>query len=79
ATAGRVLWTVRDLLGRPGTGPADNFTDAGGTSIIAARLLAAVEAETGVRLRAPELLRSPDLRTFAALVEQRRTPRPEGA
>ncbi|MFD5878708.1 non-ribosomal peptide synthetase [Streptomyces yangpuensis] len=74
-----VLTTVRDLLGRPGTALADNFTDAGGTSIIAARLLAAVEAETGVRLRAPELLRSPDLRTFAALVEQRRTPRPEGA
>ncbi|MFD5619660.1 non-ribosomal peptide synthetase [Streptomyces yangpuensis] len=79
ATERLVLRTVRDLLGRPGTRPADNFTDAGGTSIIAARLLAAVEAETGVRLRAPELLRSPDLRTFAALVEQRRTPRPEGA
>ncbi|MFG2341263.1 non-ribosomal peptide synthetase [Streptomyces yangpuensis] len=79
ATERLVLTTVRDLLGRPGTGLADNFTDAGGTSIIAARLLATVEAETGVRLRAPELLRSPDLRTFAALVEQRRTPRPEGA
>ncbi|OLZ48145.1 hypothetical protein AVW11_33415 [Streptomyces amritsarensis] len=79
ATELLVLTTVRDLLGRPGTGLGDNFTDAGGTSIIAARLLAALERETGVRLRAPELLRSTDLRAFAALVDNRRTPRPEGA
>ncbi|WP_432074936.1 non-ribosomal peptide synthetase [Streptomyces wuyuanensis] len=74
-----VLATVRDLLGRPGTALGDNFTDAGGTSVVAARLLAAVERETGVRLRAPELLRSPDLRAFAALLDERRAPRPEGA
>lgn len=74
-----VLATVRDLLGRPGTGLGDNFTDAGGTSVVAARLLAAVERETGVRPRAHELLRSADLRGFAAVVHQRRTPRPEGA
>ncbi|MFD3802966.1 non-ribosomal peptide synthetase [Streptomyces sp. NPDC058619] len=74
-----VLTTVRELLGRPGTGLGDNFTDAGGTSLVAARLLDTVERETGVRLRAPELLRSTDLRAFAALLEQRRTPRPEGA
>ncbi|MER6449212.1 non-ribosomal peptide synthetase [Streptomyces venezuelae] len=74
-----VLATVRDLLGRPGIGPGDNFTDAGGTSVVAARLLATVEREAGVRMRAPELLRSTDLRAFAALLDQRRTPRPEGA
>ncbi|THA86285.1 non-ribosomal peptide synthetase [Streptomyces sp. A0592] len=79
ATELLVLTTVRDLLGRPGTGLGDNFTDAGGTSIIAARLLATLERETGVRLRAPELLRSTDLRAFAALIDHRRTPRPEGA
>ncbi|MFJ9764069.1 non-ribosomal peptide synthetase [Streptomyces erythrochromogenes] len=79
ATELLVLTTARDLLGRPGTGLGDNFTDAGGTSIIAARLLAALERETGVRLRAPELLRSTDLRAFAALIDHRRTPRPEGA
>ncbi|MFJ1567953.1 non-ribosomal peptide synthetase [Streptomyces erythrochromogenes] len=79
ATELLVLTTVRDLLGRPGTGLGDHFTDAGGTSIIAARLLATLERETGVRLRAPELLRSTDLRAFAALVDHRRTPRPEGA
>ncbi|MFI1767763.1 non-ribosomal peptide synthetase [Streptomyces sp. NPDC020800] len=74
-----VLTTVRDLLGRPGTTLGDNFTDAGGTSVVAARLLVAVERETGVRPRAHELLRSTDLRAFAALLDQRRTPRPAGA
>ncbi|MFF4323179.1 non-ribosomal peptide synthetase [Streptomyces sp. NPDC001568] len=80
-TAGErlVLTTVRDLLGRPDTGLGDNFSAAGGTSIVAARLLQTVERETGVRVRAPELLRSTDLRAFAALIDQRRTPRPEGA
>ncbi|MGW1893792.1 non-ribosomal peptide synthetase [Streptomyces sp. NPDC002004] len=74
-----VLRTVRDLLGRPSVTLADNFTDAGGTSVDAARLLAALERESGVRLRAPELLRSPDLRTVAQLVDGRRAPLPAGA
>ncbi|MEU0051347.1 non-ribosomal peptide synthetase [Streptomyces sp. NPDC006309] len=74
-----VLTTVRDLLGRPETTLCDNFTDAGGTSVVAARLLAAVESATGVRPRAHELLRSSDLRAFAALLDQRLTPRPAGA
>ncbi|WP_406388798.1 non-ribosomal peptide synthetase [Streptomyces sp. NBC_00211] len=79
ATERLVLTTVRDLLGRSGIGLGDNFTDAGGTSIVVARLLAVVEGETGVRLRAPEVLRSTDLRVLAALIDGRRTPRPEGA
>ncbi|MET9076353.1 non-ribosomal peptide synthetase [Streptomyces sp. NPDC004232] len=74
-----VLTAVRDLLGRPGTGLDDNFTDAGGTSVVAARLLVAVEHATGVRPRARDLLRSTDLRAFAALLDQRRTPQPAGA
>ncbi|MFE0680067.1 non-ribosomal peptide synthetase [Streptomyces sp. NPDC058961] len=68
-----VLATVRDLLGRPGITLDDNFTDAGGTSILAARLLEALERETQVRLRAPELLRQPDLRAIAAVLDKRRT------
>lgn len=79
ATERLVLTTVRELLGRPDTGLGDHFTDVGGTSLVAARLLETVERETGVRLRAPELLRSTDLRAFATLLDQRRTPRPEGA
>ncbi|MEU8587314.1 non-ribosomal peptide synthetase [Streptomyces sp. NPDC048664] len=74
-----VLTTVRDLLGAPGIALGDNFTDAGGTSVVAARLLAAVERETGVRPRAHELLRSTDLRAFATLLDQRRACAPAGA
>ncbi|MFF3975575.1 non-ribosomal peptide synthetase [Streptomyces sp. NPDC001828] len=68
-----VLASVRDLLGRPETTLDDNFTDAGGTSILAARLLEVLERETQVRLRAPELLRQPDLRAIAAVLDRRRT------
>ncbi|MFD7609418.1 non-ribosomal peptide synthetase [Streptomyces sp. NPDC059828] len=68
-----VLRAVRDLLGRPSIRLADNFTDLGGTSVQAARLLTAIEQEAGVRLRAPQLLRQPDLRAVAALIDQRRT------
>ncbi|MFF4407526.1 non-ribosomal peptide synthetase [Streptomyces sp. NPDC001262] len=67
-----ILHTVRDLLGRPDTTLRDNFTDAGGTSLVVARLLEAVEQETGVRLRAPEVLRQPDLRAVAAVLDKRR-------
>ncbi|MEU5208971.1 non-ribosomal peptide synthetase [Streptomyces sp. NPDC020742] len=67
-----VLDAVRDLLGRPQTTLADNFTAVGGTSLIAARLLTAIQRETGVRLRAPELLRQSDLRAVAALIDTRR-------
>ncbi|GHA18282.1 hypothetical protein GCM10010329_46790 [Streptomyces spiroverticillatus] len=66
-----VLGTVRTLLGRTDIELEDNFTDAGGTSLAAARLLAAVERETGVRLRAPELLRQPDLRAVVAVLDAR--------
>ncbi|MFD9794594.1 non-ribosomal peptide synthetase [Streptomyces sp. NPDC059070] len=74
-----VLTAVRELLGRPATVLADNFTDIGGTSVVAARLLAVVERESGIRPRAHELLRSTDLGAFAALLDQRWTPRPAGA
>ncbi|MFF4183442.1 non-ribosomal peptide synthetase [Streptomyces sp. NPDC001691] len=67
-----VLAAVRDLLGRPETTLEDNFTDAGGTSLLAARLLEVLERETHVRLRAPELLRQPDLRAIAAVLDKRR-------
>ncbi|MEU3374210.1 amino acid adenylation domain-containing protein [Streptomyces sp. NPDC006660] len=68
-----VLATVRDLLGRPETTLEDNFTGAGGTSLLAARLLEALEKATQVRLRATELLRQPDLRAIAAVLDKRRT------
>ncbi|MEU1280244.1 non-ribosomal peptide synthetase [Streptomyces sp. NPDC005805] len=68
-----VLTAVRGELGLPDAGLDDDFTSAGGTSLAAARLLAVIRREAGVRLRAPELLRQPDLRAVAALVDARRT------
>lgn len=66
-----VLRLCRGLLGRADLEPADNFLDVGGTSVAAARLLAALEEEYGVRLRAPLLLRQPDLRAIARLIDDR--------
>ncbi|MEU6231630.1 acyl carrier protein [Kitasatospora sp. NPDC047058] len=66
-----MLRLCRGLLGRDDLGPDDDFMAAGGSSITAARLLAALEEECGVRLRAPQLLRQPDLRAVGRLVEQR--------
>ncbi|MGW1373935.1 non-ribosomal peptide synthetase [Streptomyces sp. NPDC002446] len=75
-----VLSAVRDLLDRPETVLTENFTEAGGTSVLAARLLTALEKESGVRLRASELLRAPDLRAVARLLDERRAARqPAGA
>ena len=68
-----VLRLCRELLGHAAIGPLDNFIDAGGNSLAASRLLVALEEECGVRLRAPQLLRQPDLRRLAELVEARRT------
>lgn len=74
-----VLSAARDLLGRPGVSLADNFTAAGGTSVLAARLLTVIEKDSGIRLRAPELLRQPDLRAVARLVDERAARQPAGA
>ncbi|MEU3462654.1 non-ribosomal peptide synthetase [Streptomyces sp. NPDC006733] len=67
-----VLAVVRDLLDRPDAVLDDNFAALGGTSISAARLLAALERASGTRLRAPEVLRQPDLRAVAAVLDRRR-------
>ncbi|MFE7562618.1 non-ribosomal peptide synthetase [Kitasatospora sp. NPDC057500] len=71
-TGRTVLRLCRELLGRTDLTLADNLLDAGGTSVTAARLLAALEEECGVRLRAPLLLRQPDLRAVARLIDERR-------
>ncbi|MET8545846.1 AMP-binding protein [Kitasatospora sp. NPDC004799] len=66
-----VLKLCRELIGRADLGPEDNFLAAGGNSLAAARLLEALENEYGVRLRAPLVLRQPDLRAVARLIEER--------
>ncbi|MFE4518014.1 amino acid adenylation domain-containing protein [Kitasatospora sp. NPDC056783] len=68
-----VLKLCRELIGRADLGPTDNFLASGGNSLAAARLLEALENEYGVRLRAPLVLRQPDLRAVARLVEERIT------
>ncbi|MFH8381356.1 non-ribosomal peptide synthetase [Kitasatospora sp. NPDC018058] len=66
-----VLKLCRELIGRADLGPGDNFLASGGNSLAAARLLESLEGEYGVRLRAALLLRQPDLRAIARLVEER--------
>ncbi|MEV0276894.1 non-ribosomal peptide synthetase [Streptomyces sp. NPDC050610] len=66
-----VLRLCRDLLAAPALTLDDNFTESGGQSLTAARLLAAIQDAVGVRLRAPAVLRQPDLRAVAALVDKR--------
>lgn len=66
-----VLTLCRGLLSRPDITLGDNFLSSGGDSLSAARLLTALEEHCGVRLRAPQVLRQPDLRGVAALVASR--------
>lgn len=47
--------------------------------MLAARLLTVIEKDSGIRLRAPELLRQPDLRAVARLVDERAARQPAGA
>ncbi|OKI01986.1 hypothetical protein A6A06_12785 [Streptomyces sp. CB02923] len=67
-----VLRLCRDLLGSQALGTGDNFAASGGNSLSTARLLTGIEEHCGIRLRAPEVLRQPDLRALAALVDTRR-------
>lgn len=63
-----VLDLCRAILGDPSIRLQDSFLDAGGNSIGAARLLVALEERYGVRIRAHQLLRQPDLQRIAGLV-----------
>ncbi|MFI0740300.1 amino acid adenylation domain-containing protein [Streptomyces sp. NPDC021100] len=74
STEDLVVGLCRDLLGRPDLTADANFLGSGGDSLSAARLLTALEEHCGVRLRAPEVLRQPDLRALAALLDARRGP-----
>ncbi|WP_241833327.1 amino acid adenylation domain-containing protein [Streptomyces caatingaensis] len=80
ATEDLVLDLCRGLLSRPDLSLDDNFLASGGDSLSAARLLTALEEHRGVRLRAPQVLRRPDLRALAALVDRRAAANaPDGA
>ncbi|MFJ8600304.1 non-ribosomal peptide synthetase [Streptomyces shenzhenensis] len=64
----RVLEHCRSILDNPALGLDDNFARAGGASIDVARLLTQLERDSGVRLRASQVMRQPDLRAIAALL-----------
>ncbi|MDH6133742.1 amino acid adenylation domain-containing protein [Kitasatospora sp. MAA4] len=68
-----LLATCRQLLDQNGLALDDNFATAGGTSLAAARLLAAIESTYRIRVKAAEVMRQPDLRTLAALIATRRS------
>jgi acyl carrier protein len=69
-----ILRICRDLLGQPAVSIGHSFADVGGNSLAAAMMLKAIEAEFGVRLRAVDVLRQPDLRSLARLIESWRAP-----
>lgn len=71
-TAGRLLGICRRLLDVSDLEPSDSFADRGGTSLAFARLLAAVQEEFGVTLRAARAMRQPDLGSLAALIDSAR-------
>jgi amino acid adenylation domain-containing protein len=67
------VWAA--VLGLPAVSPnADFFTQLGGNSLQAVRLIAAVESETAVRLPVVELFRAPTVRQLARIVQERQTP-----
>jgi amino acid adenylation domain-containing protein/non-ribosomal peptide synthase protein (TIGR01720 family) len=66
ATASRVAALWCQHLGVASAAPDDNFFEAGGNSIRALQLLAALRDELGIELEPGELYREPRLRTLLA-------------
>jgi amino acid adenylation domain-containing protein len=66
----RVLELWRSMLGVEEPCLGDHFIEAGGTSIIAGRLIAALRLELGVSVRLREFMRKP---TLESLIEQVRS------
>lgn len=66
-TAIAAIWT--DLLGVEPVEGGDRFSDLGGTSLLAERMLARVRRDLSVPATAATLVDAPDLRTFARRIE----------
>ena len=62
------LW--RKFLNRPGIGLDDNFFQAGGHSLLAARMFAEINKKLGLKLPISHLLEAPTSRTLAELIRQ---------
>ncbi|WP_027534939.1 HAD-IIIC family phosphatase [Bradyrhizobium sp. WSM3983] len=65
------IW--EEVLGIEGLGIDDDYTDAGGTSLLAARLFALVSQRFGVRLPLTFILEHPTVRRLTAVVNQDRS------
>ena len=65
------IW--EEVLGIEGLGVDDDYGDAGGTSLLAARLFALVSQRFGVRLPLTSILEYPTVRRLAAAVDQGRS------
>ncbi|MEU6602686.1 AMP-binding protein [Streptomyces flaveolus] len=75
-----VLRLCRDAVGDQALTLSDNLSARGASSLAAARLLVALERQFGIRVRAYEILRQPDLRHLVSLVAARlAAPSPEEA
>jgi hypothetical protein len=60
-----LLAVWRETLGAPDAGIDENFFDAGGTSLLAARLAARIKAQLGCMLSAADILSHPSVRQLA--------------
>ncbi len=64
----RLLDVWQRVLGAPGLGVTESFFDAGGHSLLAVRLLAAVEDEVGMRVPLASLFATPTVEGLARVV-----------
>ncbi|MGX2994046.1 amino acid adenylation domain-containing protein [Streptomyces sp. JNUCC 64] len=70
-TVGEVTRIWAEAIGTGEPGPDDDFFQAGGSSLAAIAVVAAVRARFGVRVGVRDITAHPRLRDFAALVEDR--------
>ncbi len=61
----RILLIWREMLASPDAGPHDNFFDAGGTSLVAARLAGRIASLLDCKLTAADILTHPTVEQLA--------------
>ncbi len=62
----QVLLLWRETIGAPEASPDENFFEAGGTSLVAARLASRLTAQLETRVAAADILAHPTVRKLAA-------------